>query len=84
MLDGVKATCEPLACRTLGGIGGPIIGEVILAEESKLLVGRGDRTGDVGGDACFETGLDFLAVVVANVRYGLERAAQDVFGLQLV
>ena len=84
MLDGVKATCEPLACRALGGIGGPIIGEVILAEESKLLVGRGDRTGDVGGDACFETGLDFLAVVVANVRYGLERAAQDVFGLQLV
>jgi len=82
MLDGVKAKREPLACRPLVGIGGPIIGDVILAEESKLLVGRGERTGSRGGEACFETGLDFLAGVGAHVRHGLARAAQDVLGLQ--
>ena len=82
MLDGVKAECEPLACRTLGGIGGRIIGEVILAEEAKLLVGRGERTGSIGVMPASRQVLTSSPMVVANVRHGLERAAQDVLGLQ--
>ena len=39
----------PLAYRTLREIGRPLLGEVIVAEEPELLVGRGERTGDVGG-----------------------------------
>lgn len=80
--DRVKAACKPRARRPLRGIGGRIIGEVILAEEPELLVSRGERTGDVGGEAGFQAGLDLLAVLVANIRHGIERAAEDGFGLQ--
>jgi hypothetical protein len=66
--DRGKTEGEPRACRTLRGIGGAIIGAVLLAEEPELLVGRGDRPGDVGGNACFQAGLDLLAVVVADIR----------------
>src|SRR5262245_36412769 len=55
---------EPCACWALVGIGGPLIGEVILAQEPERLVGRGDRPGSVGGNASFPASLDLLAVVV--------------------
>src|SRR5262249_55327429 len=80
--DGRKAEGEPLACWTLLGIGRPILGAVILAEETELLVGRGYRPSYGGGDAGFQTGLHFLAVVVADVCHGIERTAQNVFRLQ--
>jgi hypothetical protein len=54
----------------------------VRAEEPELLVGRGDRPDYGGGDAGFQAGLDLLAVVVAHIRHGIERAVQDVFGLQ--
>src|SRR4029453_17855644 len=82
MLDGVKAERKLRACRTLVGIGGPIIDEIILAEEPELLVGRGDRTGDVGRDAGFQAGLHLLAMIVANIRHGIERTAEYCFDLQ--
>ena len=80
--DRGKTERELRTCWTLVSIDGPIIREVILAEEPELLVGRGDRPGYVGGDAGFQAGLDLLAVVVAPIRHGIERAAQDFFGLQ--
>src|SRR5512138_922635 len=82
MLDGVKAKREPRARRTLVGICGLVIPEIILAEEPELLVSRSDRTGDVGSDAGFQAGLDLLAVVVAHIRHGIERTAEDFFSLQ--
>ena len=80
--DRGKAEREWLAGWTLLGIGRPIIGEIILTEEPELLVSRGDRTGDVGRDSCFQTGLDLLAVVVAHLRHSIEGTAEDDFGLQ--
>jgi len=77
-----KTERELRTCWTLGRIGGPIIREIILAEEPELLVGRGHQPGYVGRAAGFQAGLDLLAVVVAPIRHGSERATQDVFGLQ--
>jgi hypothetical protein len=80
--DGRQAAGEPLAGWTLVGIGGPSLAEVILAEETELLVGRGYRPGSGGGEAGFQTGRHCLAVVVAYVCHGIARTAQDFLSLQ--
>src|SRR5262249_31345079 len=51
MLDGVKAKREPRAGRTLVGIRGLVIPEIIFAEAPQLLIGRGARARHIGRDA---------------------------------
>ena len=80
--DGRKAAGEPRAGWPLGGIGGPIIGAVLRAEAPALLVGRGDRPGSGGGEACVQPGLHVRAVGGASICHGSDRTAQDCFRLQ--
>src|SRR5262249_34746710 len=80
--DGVKAKREPRAGRTLVGIRGLVIPEIIFAEAPQLLIGRGARARHIGRDARLKTRLHLMAMVITHVCHGVEAAIEHFFGLQ--
>lgn len=81
LLGGLEPEGEGFACGTPVAVLVQVVSEIFFAEETPFAACRSLGHGDEGGDACLQTGLHLLAMVIAHIGQGFQLInAEQVFG----